>query len=483
MLNTNEKNAPMQETKELAPFELERRLMEEINILRLEGSLFCFDPRAAKKRSGTLSLADARKKPVSLRVDANYGQPSVLAYKVLQGIFLKLTEEGCDLSEDGRCLYSDTVSFSARELAMLVGRSWSGRTSEQLHQAIMQLRRTGVVASLYEKETDQWAVADFEVLISAYFAGRGETISRCAVQLHPKIVASLNRRHVAFFNLHRLSTLDTLGLVLYKRVFFHLSNLMHEHARQSALHFTKDYEAICSEWLGGLKPLRYKAHILKDQLGRHLEALKATGLIRRYGLEKNAAGDGFNLSLYPGKGFFEDYQHYYLDRQQPRLRFRAVAELTEVKALELVAYFHRMFGRLERTRFEDHETTYADELLATHTEAEVRDLIDFAAAEAPKTKWEPLFFGSLKRFTEEWGASRSRAQERDRRARAVEACPLCNRSGFLELKEEPTGRILVHPCPHNVDQVGKIEDHLHAYRLATVQKGTFSATIEPRDVR
>ena len=282
MLNTNEKNAPMQETKDLAPFELERRLMEEINILRLEGSLFCFDPRAAKKRSGTLTLADARKKPVSLRIDANYGQPSVLAYKVLQGIFLKLTEEGCDLSEDGRCLYSDTVSFSARELAMLAGRSWSGRTSEQLHQAIMQLRRTGVVASLYEKETDQWAVADFEVLISAYFAGRGETISRCAVQLHPKIVASLNRRHVAFFNLHRLSTLDTLGLVLYKRVFFHLSNLMHEHARQSALHFTKDYGAICSEWLGGLKPLRYKAHILKDQLGRHLEALKATGLIRRY---------------------------------------------------------------------------------------------------------------------------------------------------------------------------------------------------------
>ena len=66
------------------------------------------------------------------------------------------------------------------------------------------------------------------MLIAAYFAGRGETISRCAVQLHPKIVASLNRRHVAFFNLHRLSTLDTLGLVLYKRVFFHLSNLMHE---------------------------------------------------------------------------------------------------------------------------------------------------------------------------------------------------------------------------------------------------------------
>ena len=72
--------------------------------------------------------------------------------------------------------------------------------------------------------------------------------------------------------------------------------------------------------------------------------MKATGLIRRYVLERNAAGDGFNLSFYPGKGFFEDYQHYYLDRQQPRLRFRAIAELNEVKALELVAYFHRQLG-------------------------------------------------------------------------------------------------------------------------------------------
>ena len=28
----------------------------------------------------------------------------------------------------------------------------------------------------------------------------------------------------------------------------------------------------------------------------------------------------------------------------------------------------------------------------------MRDLIDFAVAKAPKTKWKPLFFGSLKSF-------------------------------------------------------------------------------------
>ena len=65
---------------------------------------------------------------------------------------------------------------------------------------------------------------------------------------------SINLRHVATFNFNRLNTLDTIGLVLYKRIFFHFSNLMHERKREGTLRFTKDYEAICAEWLGPLEP-------------------------------------------------------------------------------------------------------------------------------------------------------------------------------------------------------------------------------------
>jgi hypothetical protein len=465
VLNTNEKNAPMQETKDLAPFELERRLMEEINILRLEGSLFCFDPKEARRRGGVLTLADARKQPVSIEIHPNYGQPSVLAYKVLQAIFLKLTEEGCELSEDGRCLYNDTVTFSARELALLAGRSWSGRTSAQLHQAIMQLRSTLINATLYDKGAERWEMANFQVLTSAYFAGRGETITRCAVRLAPEVMASLNRRHVAFFNLHRLSTLDTLGLVLYKRVFFHLSNLMHESKRHNELRLWKDYETICKEWLGGLKPLRHKSKIVQEQLGRHLDDLAKTGLIRRYAVDKNAAGDGFNVAFWPGKGFFEDYQHYYLDQKQPRLRFRAVAELEEVKTLELVAHFHRLLGRHDRTSFEDHETTFAGELLAAHSETDIRDLIGYGIEEASKTGFAMLFFNGLKKYVEPWAANRARVKGRERQAKVVENCAFCNDDGFLVLRDEGRGRIIAHPCPHRLELVEHIEEQLRSSRV------------------
>ena len=53
---------------------------------------------------------------------------------------------------------------------------------------------------------------------------------------------------------------------------------MHESKRKGSLRFTKDYEAICKEWLGGLKPEKYKSLIISNQLGRHLAALKATCL-------------------------------------------------------------------------------------------------------------------------------------------------------------------------------------------------------------
>src|SRR4051794_39205506 len=146
--NMGEANVPVQASE--CEFE---RLMQEINLLKLEGALFCFDPREAKRRRGTLTLKDARKQPVSVELHPTYGQPSVLAYKVLQAIFLKLDEQGCISTEDGRCLYPDIVSFSKRELAALAGRAWSGRTSQQLFEAVMQLHRTAVMASLKDKDT------------------------------------------------------------------------------------------------------------------------------------------------------------------------------------------------------------------------------------------------------------------------------------------------------------------------------------------
>ena len=49
------KNLGEGRVEESTELELRQRLAEEITILRIEGTLFCFDPREARRRIGKLT--------------------------------------------------------------------------------------------------------------------------------------------------------------------------------------------------------------------------------------------------------------------------------------------------------------------------------------------------------------------------------------------------------------------------------------------
>src|SRR3712207_7853377 len=73
------KNKSLREVgmEEKRPSALER-LREEITILRIEGTLFCFDPKEARRRTGiitnTIKDADGTERPVSIEIHPSYGQ-------------------------------------------------------------------------------------------------------------------------------------------------------------------------------------------------------------------------------------------------------------------------------------------------------------------------------------------------------------------------------------------------------------------------
>jgi hypothetical protein len=441
---------------EVDPFAEQERLFSEANLLRLEGRLFCFDPKEAGRRQGETRrfvdsnrLEDVVKQPIIIRPDPEFGYPSPLAYKVLQAISKKLTEEGFPVPNG--------VSFSQRELARLVGRSsFGGASSKELYRAIMQLHTTRVQCSFYDKKTDHWVSASFFVLYEALFSGRKNSIRTCMVSVHPRIVESLNNKHYACINWARLMSLEPIGMALYKRLFYHLSNLNHPRRSRDELRFEKDYEDICNEWLGGLKPERYRSKILQTQLGRHLDGLKATRLIRKYEILKKADGDGLKLVFWPGRGFFEDYEEFYVRQWTPQLRFHQTAALLNIQQpLELVAYFHKLLDHPHRT-FEDKETAYAARLLETHAIEEVRALIDYAVREAEKTRFKMQFFTAIRSYVERWEVDQAQhAIERQRRAR-VAACPSCDQAGYIAF-ETAEGRIVMHPCPHDAGMIAAIE--------------------------
>jgi hypothetical protein len=170
-------------------------------------------------------------------------------------------------------------------------------------------------------------------------------------------------------------------------------------------------------------------------------------------------------SVWPGDGFFQDYQLYYLDAQQPRFKFKASAALHEIqKPLELVAFFHGQLGR-STVKFEEHETAYADELLARFSEAQVRDLIRYGIAAAKETKFDMLYFGALKRFVDVWSADQQRHAQRTAIEEQIKACPFCNDAGYLELRERLTHRHFVLECPHQAAEIDTLITQRDAERL------------------
>jgi hypothetical protein len=151
----------------------------------------------------------------------------------------------------------------------------------------------------------------FTFLPTALFSSKNKFINECVLQVHDAIVASLNRNHAIWLNYDRLRTLDTIGMVFYKRLFFHFSNTYRVNTTRSTFKFEKDYADICCDWLGGLKPEKYKSRIEK-QLGKYLESVQETGLIKSFAIVARVDGKGFKLVFHPGEGFYQDYGEFYL---------------------------------------------------------------------------------------------------------------------------------------------------------------------------
>jgi len=406
------------------------RLREEITILRIEGTLFCFDPAEAKQRRGIITNmlrdSDGTERPVSVHIHPDFGQPSVLAYKIAQTIFLKMTEAGDP--------YPNVIGFTQRELARLVGRTWSGVTSRQLYTAMMQLQNSRIICSVHNKETKEYFEVSFNFLVTTMFSSKDKSINECVVQMHDAIVASLNRNHAIWLNYDRLRTLDTIGMVLYKRLFFHLSNTYQTNTRRSTFKFEKDYEDICREWLGGLKPERYKSRIEK-QLGRYLDSVKATGLLSRYQIAERVRGSGYKIVFYPVEAFYQDYIDFYV--RSPREKRTDTLPSSDPQPLQLVAYFHQLMGH-PHNNFAAKEREQAAEIIKLYGFKEGKEFVEHVVKEAATTSYKMKFFGALL-------AESYRASYEVQRTKAN--CPICHGRGWIEISDRSGVRVM--QCTHS----------------------------------
>jgi hypothetical protein len=200
------------------------------------------------------------------------------------------------------------------------------------------------------------------------------------VKLNDFVIRSLNSRYTICLNYTHLEQLEPIAAALYKHLFYHFSNLYSARKRPDFT-YTKNYESICVDWLGGLKVLPYRSKIEKEQLGRHFDALKKLRFVKHIEIQKNAKGDGFNIVVTPGKEFFKDYARFYKKQLQLAIQFHMEAEKQRHgDLLSLVQLFYeKLYGKPELTPsiLSDKETDLARALLAEYSFHDLEDLITY----------------------------------------------------------------------------------------------------------
>ncbi|MGH9876607.1 MAG: hypothetical protein ACRD5H_03140, partial [Nitrososphaerales archaeon] len=391
-------------------------LYQELNLLKVEGVTFSFDPKASGLAGKPYEVMEyvndpenkIRECPIVIEPHPKYGRPSPLAYKLLNVIFKKLSEYGLAVP--------NSVPFTFRELAKRLGfASFGGRDAKDVFRALKQIQTTFITAWAYNKTTQKWASVSFNIFTSVVASGTRGTFYEGYVGIAPLIIHNLERNYHRTINYSRLILLDPIQIALYKQIYnVFCTRFSH---RQHAT-FEKNYDNICAEWLGGLRAYKHKSQILY-KIGPHLDALKQTNLLRSYRVERNNSR-GWKLIFNPGQGFYQDYENFYKAAKQQTLRFEYSKEVHEIqRPLDLVAYFYeQLYGNQESNSYpvlSPKETEFAKDILQRLEFEEAKQFVDFALAEAAGTGFDIKTFGGVRSYLPAWPKQKKKFESKQKR--------------------------------------------------------------------
>jgi hypothetical protein len=248
-----------------------------------------------------------------------------------------------------------------------------------------------------------------------------DPIEACTVTLARPIMASLQDGHFTCLNHGLMQQLRTIGQAFYMRLFFHFGNHYDGH-HQKRVTFAKRYDDICAEWLGGLAVRPYQSIIERDQLGPHLRQLVKAEFLASYTITDAKGRDGFVITFRPGSAFFADYDRFYRHRERGSVQFDFHADRQHIAEPLKVAYLfiEKRTGRasagIPYVPSKDVET--AKYLLAQIPFEDIPHFLDYALAEAKKTRFDVQTLGGLKQYLSGYQERRAhRAVEKASRTR------------------------------------------------------------------
>jgi hypothetical protein len=399
-------------------------LYQELNLLRVEGYTFSFDPKNTGKDGVVLEFNEyvdnpeenIKKKPVTIAPNPLYGRPSPLAYKLLNVIFKKLSEYGVAIP--------NSVPFTFRELNKRMGRpSFGGKDAKEIYNALKQIQTTNITFWVFNKSQDKAKVADKWMTYSFYIfpnviaSGSVGKLEEGFVTIDPLIVKNLEHNYHRTLNYSRMNIFESnpIAIALYKQI-YNVFATRKSH-RQSPT-FEKNYDKICSEWLGGLKVWKYKSEIIR-KIGPHMDHLKSVRLLRSYKIEKNSTG-GWKFIFTPGSGFQKDYDNFYMKKLQTEIQYEYLNDLQDIQEpLELVSYFYtQLYAGTDTDNvsiFSPKDTDFAKQILEDILISEAKDFVDYSLAEAVTTGFDIKTFCGIRQYLPGWPQAKEKIKKQQKK--------------------------------------------------------------------
>lgn len=403
---------PRVEPTQAAP----EKLYLENTLLRVAGALFCHDAKRAPTRVSPIEVATAaEEKRIRIEPHPSYGQPGPLAHKLFVALIKKHSDYGQPIQ--------DSVCFTHRELARLVGREWGNSARMQLKRALYEIQSTFITTRFQTGSPARYFESRFAIFGETTVeigADDPNDIKGFAIRLAAPIVTSLRDKHFTCLNHHTMMQLGSVGQALYIRLFFHFANIYDEEkSRRVAV--TKRYDAICQEWLGGLSLRAHKSLIERDQLGPHLRELKKLGFLASYAIEKTGDDLGFKLTFRPGPAFFTDYERFYRNRQQGELQWHYHGDQADIgEPMQAARLFleKRSGEALSPLAFvSSADVAAARDVIARVGASNMPAFIDYGLAQARSTRFDVQHLGGLRQYVD--GFLKTRTPQTDSRPAPV----------------------------------------------------------------
>ena len=314
----------------------------------------------------------------------------------------------------------------------LIGRAeWGGSASEQLERALEEIHYTFVRTRF--KSADRFVEHSFNIFPEIYVERREhatDPIEACTVTLARPIMASLQDGHFTCLNHGLMQQLGTIGQALYMRLFFHFANLYDGH-HNSRLSFSKRYDDICAEWLGGLLVLKYQSNIEQEQLGLAPAPARAEpGSSLPTTSPKPRLASGFVITFRPGSAFFTDYDRFYrapaAGEYPVRFSRRPTANRGAAQGRVSLCRKAQRPRQCRHPYVPSKDVETAKYLLSRLPFEDIPDFLDYALAEAKKTSFDVQTLGGLKQYLSRYQERRTqRATAKATEARReAEARPL-----------------------------------------------------------